>query len=91
VLYQRRLEICSAARWYVGFRKNIGLFATYLTGGGEIGALHGASVHIDGMKVVGPRAAAIADPAGGAIIDAEARGSIGQILTALRRHGLIET
>jgi hypothetical protein len=69
------------------FVKSIGVFATYLAGGWEIGTLRGNRVHIDGMQVVGARAAAITDPAGGAIVDAEARDSLGQVLAALRHHG----
>jgi hypothetical protein len=39
--------------------------------------------------VVGPQAAAIADPDGGAVVDGEARTAIAAILAALRSHGLI--
>lgn len=46
---------------------------------------------VDGTKVVGNQGAAIANPAGGATIDAEARTAIGLILAALRTHGLITT
>jgi hypothetical protein len=42
-------------------------------------------------KVIENQQAVIADPAGGATIDAEARTAIIAILTALRAHGLIET
>jgi len=45
----------------------------------------------DAVLDYGTRAAAIAGPAGGTTIDAESRTAIGQILTALRQHGLIET
>lgn len=44
---------------------------------------------VDGLPVVQARGAAIADPAGGTGVDAEARRAIGEILAALRRHGLI--
>jgi len=37
----------------------------------------------------GPRAPAIADPAGGGVVDVEVRGAVGAILAALRRQGLI--
>ena len=37
------------------------------------------------------RAAAIANPTGGAIVDAETRSAIGLILAALRQHGLMAT
>ena len=44
---------------------------------------------VDGVKVVGSRGAAIAAPAAGTTIDSEARSAIGEILAALRLHGLI--
>lgn len=44
---------------------------------------------VDGIKVVGSRGSAITDPTGGSTVDAQARTAIGQILTALRGHGLI--
>jgi hypothetical protein len=50
----------------------------------------GSSVVIDGVRVVGPREAAIPAPSGGTIIDAEARAAIGAMLAALESHGLIE-
>jgi hypothetical protein len=46
---------------------------------------------INGQQVIASRAAAIASPAGGSTVDTEGRGSIDQILAALRTHGLIET
>ena len=53
------------------------------------GVITGNEVRIAGLKVVGSRQMAIADPAGGATVDAESRTAIGEILTALRSHGLI--
>ena len=69
--------------------QSTGSSVLYNNGAWEIGALRGAQVMIDGVKVVGPRAVAIASPTGGATTDAEARTAIGQILAALREHGLI--
>ncbi|MCI4589836.1 DUF2793 domain-containing protein [Sphingobium sp. BYY-5] len=53
-----------------------------------------APVRADGLylneeKVIGPRQGAIADPAGGAVIDVEARNTLLAVLDALRGHGLI--
>jgi hypothetical protein len=45
---------------------------------------------IAGTQVVGPRGAAVANPAGGATVDAEARTAIDAILARLEAHGLIE-
>ena len=53
------------------------------------GELHGAGVFIDGEQIVARREPAIANPAGGGMIDAEARDAIDAVLAALRSHGLI--
>ena len=71
--------------------RSSGSTAVYRNGSWEIGKLRGSEVMVDGTKVVGARGAAIASPTGGAIADAEARTAIGQILAAMRGHGLIET
>lgn len=42
-----------------------------------------------GVRVVGARASAIADPTGGSVIDVEARAVLAQILSVLTGHGLI--
>ncbi len=55
------------------------------------GAVRASEVSIGGLKVLGARAPAIADPAGGTSIDTQARAVLGQILAALRTHGLIAT
>jgi hypothetical protein len=65
-------------------------WAMFRGGAWEIGLLSGDAVVIGGEQVIGSRAAAIADPAGGATVDNEARTAIGAILGALREHGLIE-
>ncbi len=65
--------------------------AVYRSGAWEIGTLRGSEVTIDGQQVVGARGAAIAAPTGGGTTDLEARTAVGQILAALREHGLIET
>lgn len=46
---------------------------------------------LDGLKVVGSQGGAIAAPSGGTTIDLEARTAIGEILAAMREHGLIES
>ena len=45
---------------------------------------------IGGDQIVGSRAGGIPDPLGGMTVDNEARNALGQILGALRQHGLIE-
>jgi hypothetical protein len=53
------------------------------------GPLRADGIYLGGVRVVGAQAAAIADPAGGAVIDEDARVAIGAILAVLRGHGLI--
>lgn len=72
------------------FVRSTATWALYRAGAWEIGAVRGSSLLIDGKKVVGGRASAITVPAGGSTIDAQARATIGEILSALRQHGLIE-
>jgi Protein of unknown function (DUF2793) len=66
-----------------------GCHARYDGADWRIGSIAGRSVVIDGLQVVGERGDAIADPAGGGVVDAEARVSIAAILAMLRNHGLI--
>jgi hypothetical protein len=68
--------------------KTSGQFAVYRDGW-ELGQIKGASLTVDGNQVVGARLAAVADVAGGTVIDAEARAAIAAILDRLRQHGLI--
>jgi hypothetical protein len=56
-----------------------------------MGVVRGSSLVLGGVQVVGSRGAAITAPSGGTTIDSQARSTIGQILAALRQHGLIET
>lgn len=64
--------------------------ATFRQGAWEIGQLRGSSLILGGQQLVGSRASAIAAPAGGTTVDSQARTTIGQMLAALRQHGLIE-
>ena len=72
------------------FVRSAAASAAYRAGAWEIGQLRGSNVILDGLQVVGSRAAAIASPSGGTTIDAQARSTLDQILTALREHGLID-
>ncbi len=49
----------------------------------------GSGLVVAGDQVVGARAGAIADPAGGMVIDLMCRAAVIQMLNALRGHGLI--
>ena len=67
------------------------LFVRRTSSAWVIGAETAATLSVGGQQVVGPRAAAIPNPSGGASIDAESRLAIGAILSTLRTHGLIST
>ncbi len=53
------------------------------------GALPTNGVAVGGLQVVGARQPAVPSPSGGTTIDAEARAALGQVIVALRSHGLI--
>lgn len=57
----------------------------------ETGSLRGLALLVDGQQVVGARGTAIPNPSGGGVVDVEARATVGQMLSALRTHGLIAT
>lgn len=67
------------------------VFARRTPWGWNVGDWPANALVVGGSKVVGVRQGAIASPAGGATVDAEARLAIGAILAALRSHGLIAT
>lgn len=55
----------------------------------SVGIVPAHAVHVSGQQVVGARQPAIAEPAGGAVVDEQARTAVASILAALRAHGLI--
>lgn len=63
--------------------------ARYETAGWTFGILRGSQLKIAGTQVVGERQPAIVGPAGGTVIDTEARSAVVAILAALHAHGLI--
>ena len=63
--------------------------ATFAGGAWTKGEVRAAKLSVGGNQVVGARQAAVADPTGGATIDAEARAAIAALLARLRLHGLI--
>ena len=71
--------------------KTTGTFATYGVNGWQVGTVAGSRLVLDGIQVVGSQGSAIANPAGGATIDSEARAALDQVLAVLREHGLIAT
>ena len=70
-------------------RGSDGITARYTGADWVIGELHATGVLIGDVRVLGARQPAIADPAGGALVDAEAREAVSAVLSALRAHGLI--
>lgn len=60
-----------------------------IDGGGNVNLEAGGVLRISSTQVVGPRGAAVAAPAGGATVDAEARTAISTIISRLQAHGLI--
>lgn len=60
-----------------------------LTPGGNLDMQSGGALLISGTQVVAARQAAVADAAGGATVDAQARTAINTLLARLRTHGLI--
>ena len=73
------------------YDRSSGTWASFDGSGWELGISRAAAFMIDDQQVVGPRAAAIGSPVGGATVDAEGRAAIDSILAALRGHGLIDT
>lgn len=71
--------------------RSSGMQASYRGGAWETGVVRAGEVVVEGNKVVGARAAPVAAPAGGTVVDVQARAAITAILTALRGHGLIAT
>ena len=69
--------------------KASGLTATFDGAAWVVGTVKGATLELAGSQVVGARLAAVANPSGGASVDAEARAAIVAILDRLRGHGLI--
>lgn len=70
--------------------KNEGVFAFFGPTGWNAEAWPVKGLSLDGDGLLTNRQSAIAAPTGGATVDSEARLVLGQILGALRAHGLIE-
>ena len=66
-----------------------GVDLAFRNGAWTSGSIRADEVLISGLKVLGARSTAIANAAGGATIDTEARLAVAQILAGLRAHGLI--
>ena len=73
------------------FDRNGARFATFTGGAWELGILRCDEVRVDDERIVGARLAKVANPTGGTTVDTEARSAIGNILSRLRDHGLIDS
>lgn len=67
------------------------LYARFSAGNWRLGEVCAARLVINGQPVVGARGPAIVDPAGGSLIDTQARAAIIMVLATLRSHGLIDS
>lgn len=77
-----------AAGWRA-WVKDRGHMMHFDTGGWADSPARGDGYYVAGLRVVGARQAAIADPSGGSSPDPEARAGLAAVLAALRAHGLI--
>ena len=73
------------------FVRSEGLFALRREEGWEIGITRCSAVKVNGDQILGAQCGPIASPTGGKTIDKEARSVLGEVLAALRSHGLIKT
>lgn len=69
----------------------VAVIARFSAGGWSVGTVTANRLTVGGTQVIGARQAAVANPAGGSVIDIQARLAIAAILGALRAHGLIAT
>src|SRR4051794_32503768 len=58
-------------------------------GSWEAGVVRAQEVRINGLTVLRDRQAAVSDPTGGTVVDAQCRNAVATLLAALRAHGLI--
>ncbi len=58
-------------------------------GSWEAGVVRAQEVRINGLTVLRDRQAAVSDPTGGTVVDAQCRTAVATVLAALRAHGLI--
>lgn len=92
-----RLAFWTAAGWrYVAAPEGSSLWSLAdsqpvqrTASGWSVGVLRASSVSIGGNQIIGARLAAIATPAGGSVVDVEARAAVNDIVDRLRTHGLI--
>ena len=77
---------CEGMRLWMG---TSGGFALFSGDAWRFGEAYGR-LFVEGDQLIGPRLAAIAEPEGGIVVDAEARAAILAVLLAMREHGLVD-
>lgn len=55
----------------------------------SLGMVKASEIQVNGIKVLGAQQPPISNAVGGTTIDSEARDTLGQVLSALRTHGII--
>ncbi len=66
-----------------------GVAARHVDGAWTIGQVRASGVYVEGERVLGSRQSGVSDPAGGAVVDVEARAALAALLAGLRNHGII--
>lgn len=61
----------------------------FSSGTWSIGLVKASEIHVNGIKVLGDQRPSISDADGGTTVDAVARNTLAQVLSALRAHGII--
>ena len=74
----------------MAWNKTAGLHLIWNGNAWSTGEWKASKLIVDEKQIVGPRLAALPSPAGGAVIDAEARAAIDAIRAALKTHGLTD-
>jgi hypothetical protein len=72
------------------FDRSSGQMIVRRAGSWETGIVRAQEIRVNGQTVLRGRQGAIANPVGGAVVDAECRSALSSLLAAARAHGLIE-
>lgn len=75
---------------YMAWNKATGSHIVFDGSAWRLGVWPVRSVEVEGKQVVGSRQPSVSLPAGGAVVDMEARATLSALLVAVRAHGLIE-
>ena len=69
--------------------RSSGESAMFSNGSWETGIVRAQEVRVNGLTILRERQPAVADPAGGSVVDVQCREAVAAILATLRTHGLI--